>query len=322
MKPPGHPPRSARSFVIDEKRIDVPVAGGQLALQLLGRDTQGPPVLAIHGITSCNRSWLAVASALGDGPNLAAVDLRGRGASSRLPAPFGIAAHVEDMIAVLDHLGVEHAVVAGHSLGAYVAARLAAIHPERVRSLVLVDGGLRIPGTEGKDPEPFLKAFLGPALARLDMAFENPEAYRDWWQKHPAFAGTDIDPEVLAEYARYDLRGEPPDLRPRVNSDAVRADGADLFALPDARVINTAAVLLSAPRGLVNDPNPMQPPDVVEAWVQADPERRRGAQVPDVNHYTIVLGARGAGAVAAEIVRAAEGTRATEVPAAALLRPT
>ena len=42
------------------------------------------------------------------------------------------------MLAVLDDAGVQRAVVAGHSMGAYVAARLAAEHPERVASLVLV----------------------------------------------------------------------------------------------------------------------------------------------------------------------------------------
>ena len=50
------------------------------------------------------------------------------------------------MIAVLDALGLERALVVGHSLGAYIASALAAAHPDRVAGLVLVDGGLPIPG--------------------------------------------------------------------------------------------------------------------------------------------------------------------------------
>jgi lipase len=52
---------------------------------------------------------------------------------------------------------------------------------------------------------------------------------------------------------------------------------------------------------MVNDPNPMQPLELVRAWAAEDPERRRAFQVPDVNHYTITLGAAGAAAVAAEV---------------------
>ena len=52
---------------------------------------------------------------------------------------------------------------------------------------------------------------------------------------------------------------------------------------------------------MVNDPNPMQPLELVRAWAAEDPSRRRALQVPDVNHYTIGLGAAGAAAVAAEV---------------------
>ncbi len=89
----------------------------------LGSPDPGAPLaLAIHGITSTSRSWLRSARALGDRGALVAVDLRGRGASHELPPPFGIAAHVRDMVAVLDRYGLTAPVVVGHSLGAYIAA--------------------------------------------------------------------------------------------------------------------------------------------------------------------------------------------------------
>jgi hypothetical protein len=46
----------------------------------------------------------------------------------------------------------------------------------------------------------------------------------------------------------------------------------------------------------------MQPLELVQGWADADPARRRGLEVADTNHYSIVLGRRGAGAVADEIV--------------------
>jgi len=171
---------------------------------------------------------------------------------------------------------------------------------------VLVDGGLPIPGTEGAEPQAFLDAFLGPALARLRMQFVSHEAYRDWWRAHPALAGGEVEDSDLVAYADYDLTGTEPELRSAVSEAAARADAAALFELgEDARRLTVPATLLCAPRGLQDDPNPMQPPALVREWAAEAPELRRAIEVPDVNHYTIVLGARGARAVAREVAAAA-----------------
>jgi pimeloyl-ACP methyl ester carboxylesterase len=63
---------------------------------------------------------------------------------------------VRDLTAVLDHAGARRALLVGHSMGAHVAARLSAEHPERAAGVVLVDGGLPIPapaGMMGGEPE-------------------------------------------------------------------------------------------------------------------------------------------------------------------------
>ena len=286
------------------RRLDVPVAGGTLAVFELGDG--GEPVLAVHGITGNSRSWLAVARALDGQGSLLAVDLRGRGASSALPPPYGMEAYARDMLAVLDHAGIERAVLVGHSLGAYAVARFAADHPSRVRAAVLVDGGLTLPEIEDvDDPEAFLQAFLGPALARLELTFADPEAYHDWWRAHPAFAGNDVADADLVAYADHDLAGDPPRLHSTVAKECVRADAAELFEIGEpAHRLAVPVEMLRAPRGLQNQPEPMIPASLAAAWESEDPGRRRVSEVPDVNHYTIVMGAAGAGAVAEAIVRA------------------
>lgn len=285
------------------RRVDVPVAGGTLAVFELGDG--GEPVLAVHGITANSHSWLAVARALAGRVLLLAPDLRGRGASSRLPPPYGMEAYTSDMLAVLDHRGIERAVLVGHSLGAYAVARFAAEHPERVRAAVLVDGGLTLAGIEGADPQLVLNAVLGPALARLEMTFATRSAYHDWWQAHPAFTGADVLDEDLVAYANHDLGGEPPELRSVVAGDAVRTDADELFEIgkPAQRLV-VPVEMLRAPRGLQNQPDPMIPAALAEGWASGDYGRRSVAEVPDVNHYTIVMGAAGAHAVAQSIVRA------------------
>src|SRR5437588_2340166 len=138
-------------------RLDIEVPGGTLAaFRLADAAERAPCVVAVHGITSSSRNWIAVARELDGRATLVAVDLRGRGASNELPGPYGLSAHARDVLLVLDELGVEQVVLAGHSLGAYVVARVAAEHPDRVSVAVLVDGGLRIPWTEGVGPTAFL----------------------------------------------------------------------------------------------------------------------------------------------------------------------
>src|SRR6476646_1842770 len=119
-------------------RCAVPVAGGVLAVARAGPppDHADAVVLAIHGITANMMAWASVARELARyRVTMLAPDLRGRGESAALRGPYGFAAHVADLLAMLDHAGVQRAVLAGHSMGAYVAARLAAEHPERAAGL-------------------------------------------------------------------------------------------------------------------------------------------------------------------------------------------
>jgi lipase len=285
------------------RRVDVPVAGGSLAVFGLGDDAE--PVLAVHGITASSHAWLAVARALDGRAMLLAPDLRGRGASSPLPPPYGMGSYTRDMLAVLDFHGIERAVLVGHSLGAYAVARFAADHPERVRAVVLVDGGLTLSVPADTDPQAFVTAFLGPALARLEMEFASRDAYHEWWRAHPAFADGDIAQEDLVAYADHDVTGEPPRLRSTVSQDAVRTDADEVLEIGEpAQRLTVPVEMLRAPRGLQNQPSPMIPAELAQAWVDAAPEQRTVREVPDVNHYTVVMGARGADAVADAIVRA------------------
>lgn len=288
--------------------VEVPVAGGRLHVATTGPAEGRPLALCVHGITSSSRAWSLVAAHLDlDGVAVAAPDLRGRAASNGLGGPFGMAAHAADLVAVLDHLGVERAVVAGHSMGAYVVARLAAEHPDRVAGLVLVDGGLPMPRPPGlaDDPQAALDAILGPAIARLRQTFASEEDYVGFWRAHPAFAGEGAWGPAVDAYARYDLDGEPPALRSRASEAAVRADGAELLVdeigqVAALRAMPGPAVLLRAPAGLLGAPPPFVPVDVAEAAAAEIPSLTV-VTVDGTNHYTITLAEPGATAVAGAI---------------------
>jgi lipase len=278
--------------------IDVPVEGGDLRLLVWGSGKHVAVVL--HGITASAMSWQAVARHMPSGWTLAAPDLRGRGHSRDLPGPYGLERHVADVTAVLRHFsgsGVRP-VLAGHSMGAYVALLTRDANPRLVRRLVLVDGGLPRPVPDGVDPAASLEATLGPAMSRLRQAYPDTDAYLDFWRAHPALADH-WTPDVEA-YARYDLIGEPGHLRARAIEDAVRADTHDIvMEKPFADALghlNKPTPLLTAPAGLSGEPPGFQPPDLVAEWRERAPNLRP-ILVPDVNHYTIIYEGKGAAAV-------------------------
>ena len=291
----------------EEMPLRAPVEGGELVGTVWRADASGTPVVAIHGITANHRSFSSLAARL-EGP-LLAVDLRGRGGSRELPGPYGLAQHAEDVAAAMRSAGVADAIVVGHSMGAYVAVRLAAAHPELVQRLVLVDGGLPLrPAPAGSDLTP--ETVLGPAIERLQMTFASPEAYRAYWREHPAFGP--YWSEAVEEYVDYDLTpvavpGEPePVLRPSANPDAVVAnlvelDGRDGYAEALLSLPQPIA-LLRSPRGLFDEAPGLYDDEWLATWTSRMP----GLVVEDVddtNHYTILMG-RGVDAVTAAVARA------------------
>ncbi len=272
--------------------LDVAVAGG--SLRVASWPGTGTPVVALHGITSTSRTWPFVADALEQPVH--APDLRGRGCSHTLPGPVGMTAHAEDAAAVIRAVSGEPVVVVGHSMGGFVATVLAARHPELVRALVLVDGGLPFPPSDGEAT----LAGLQPIKQRLQTTYTREE-YRDWFRRHPAFT-RDWTPETEA-YADYDLPDDPG--RPSALPDVVETDQLDMVqGTAFAEAIDHQShprVFLHAPRGFADDPPGLYPQATVDAYAARWPELDVRF-VDDVNHYTIVLSRRGAAAVA-EAVR-------------------
>ena len=168
--------------------VEAPVAGGTLRGGRWRPEGDAPAVLLVHGVTAHHGSWFAVADAAPD-LDLVAPDLRGRGGSRSLPGPAGMREHADDLAALLDHLGLDRVVVAGHSMGAFVSVVMADRHPDRVSRLVLVDGGLPLDVPPGMSTDEVIAAVLGPAVQRLSMVFPTREAYVDFWRAHPAFSG-------------------------------------------------------------------------------------------------------------------------------------
>jgi len=103
------------------------------------KDSLKTPVLLLHGFGSRLETWNLVQDALDDDRVVVSFDFKGFGHSERSEGAYGPKKHAEDALAVLDALGLDGAVVAGHSYGGGVALRMAVIDNARVRGLLLVD---------------------------------------------------------------------------------------------------------------------------------------------------------------------------------------
>ncbi|HEX4679803.1 MAG TPA: alpha/beta fold hydrolase [Gaiellaceae bacterium] len=308
-----------------EARYDVPVAGGKLHVALAGTppDEADAVVLAIHGLTSSLMVWRTVARELSHRTRvcLIAPDLRGRGRSAELAAPFGFDAHLADLLDVLDYFSVQRAVVVGHSMGAYLAGCLAAWHPERVAAVVLADSGLPFRYVPKGDPAEVVERAFGAAIGRLRMTFDSVEEYVAHWRAHPAFASVfqpgfvrawndDID-----AYARYETTGEPGAIRCVVSESAVFADSEEMLLNESTRTaldsVRVPIVLLRASRGV----NGYDLPLIARHQLLRLAAQHPDAYVQDVwgaNHYTLVLGPTlGARRVATALARA---SRLAETP--------
>jgi pimeloyl-ACP methyl ester carboxylesterase len=219
------------------------------------------------------------------------------------------------MIDVLDDAGAEQAVLVGHSLGAFVAAGLAAEHAERVAGVILVDGGLPVPPMPGQDLDEMLESMIDTTLLRSEMTFESVDDYAESWRVHPAFAQA-WDDDVDA-YSRYEAAGDDGNVRLVMSEAAVRADLTDLTyqarAVAAIERVDAPIRLLRAPRGMHDDMFAQLPRPIVDAFLAAQPDARVD-EVPDVNHYTIALGAGPGPRAVASAIEAAVSDQATSTP--------
>ncbi len=98
----------------------------------------GAPVILIHGLADDHSLWRYQVPALATQYRTIAIDLRGHGASSKPTGPYSVPLFASDVVALLDHLGIDRAVIIGLSMGGGTAQTLALEHPERVVALALL----------------------------------------------------------------------------------------------------------------------------------------------------------------------------------------
>ncbi|MCS7171960.1 MAG: alpha/beta hydrolase [Armatimonadetes bacterium] len=147
----------------------------------------GLPVLLLHGFPLSSEIWSPLRDALVARYRMVTPDLRGFGRSDKPEGSYTMESLAEDVLELADALGLDRFVLGGHSMGGYIAFRIAARAPGRLLGLVLVCTRAEADTEEGKarrrqaiqtirteGPRPFLETFL-PNLLGATTKASRPE---------------------------------------------------------------------------------------------------------------------------------------------------
>ncbi len=245
----------------------VTVDGARVRVREEGPAT-APVIVLIHGFAFSLESWDAWAADLASDYRVIRYDLLGHGLTGPDPqqryAPPQRAAFLG---AVLDALGVEQAVLAGNSLGGTIAWRFAAMQPERVSALALVDAGVFQFNEVGAEP-----IELNPVLA---YAFTHPtEAFaRQMLQVTYADAGAITDARVQTIF----------DMASGAGVGQAWVEHLEAFTMPDP---SAALAQITAPTLVMwGEADALIPVDHVERIIAGLTQTQaRGVTYPGVGH--------------------------------------
>jgi aminoacrylate hydrolase len=180
----------------------------------------GPPLLLVSGLGGVMGFWSGHVPVLAERFRVILHDHRGTGKSGRSRIEYSVEQMAGDVLALMDHLGIERAHYCGHSTGGAMGQILAIEHPDRIGRLVL---SATWPG-----PDPYFDALFAnraavlsamgiEAYARLSALFMKPPT---WFRDHPggaeadamALLAADPDPEItlsrIAAIRRFDRRAD------------------------------------------------------------------------------------------------------------------
>lgn len=243
-----------------------------------------PAIFLLHGLSA---NAIEFGGLIDDGlpaqHRVIAPDLRGRGRTDKPASGYDMPDHAADVIALMDHLGLDRVIMGGHSFGALLSIYLAANYPDRVIRVVVIDAAIFF--------HPDTEKLLKPSLARLERILPSANAYIEEMKGAPHVAGV-WDNSVEA-YFRAELQENPDGTAQSLTSanaveQALRGVGKEDWGKLVSEVTQPV-LLLNAGEGY-GPPGapPLVPPEHARMTAEAFADCKYVA-VPG-NHMTMVFG--------------------------------
>ncbi|HEX6090633.1 MAG TPA: alpha/beta hydrolase [Gemmatimonadales bacterium] len=276
------------------------VQAGSVRLHLIDLPGGDPPLVLLHGLSANAHEFGGlIAAGLNPAFRVIAPDLRGRGRSDRPATGYRMADHARDILALLEELGLERVVLGGHSFGAYLAIYIAAMYPERVTRLIVIDAALRL--------HPKVGEMLRPSLARLERTSPSVAAYLDEVKGAPYLDGA-WDPAIEGYYRAEIVEEADGSARSSTSAAAIAQALEGVGAEPWGDLVKR----VTQPALLINAVGPYGPPGSIPL-VSEEYARETADAIPDCryvqvpgNHLTMVFG-EGAAAITREITAFVRG---------------
>jgi pimeloyl-ACP methyl ester carboxylesterase len=209
------------------------VNGTEISYADTGGD--GPVVVLSHGILMDQSMFAPQVQALAPEFRVIAWDQRGHGGT---PArgPFSYWDSARDLLGLLDHVGIQRAVLGGMSQGGFVSLRAALLAPDRVRALILIDtqAGLEDPAVAGAYEqlhEVWREQGPRPVQDVVSSIIMGPGQWDDWYAKWAALGIEDVTPAFRCLMDRDDLTGRLGD----IDCPALIVHGSADAAIPLAK---------------------------------------------------------------------------------------
>jgi len=252
-----------------------------ISLHYLDLPGEEPTIILLHGL-SANAHFFDGLAASRLPNRLLAVDLRGRGQSDKPETGYSMADHAADIVGLMDNLGLDQVILAGHSFGGLLTCYLAANFPERISKCIVMDSGFL---------HPSVKEIIKPSLDRLGQRIPSWESYRDavkgaaFWQ---GYWDTAVENYYRADVQTNKDGSVQARSRPELIEEAVDKALAEPWASIFSQVQQPAIMLHAL--GPFGGPGamPVLPAEQAEETVHALPHCQYKA-VPG-NHMTMLFG--------------------------------
>lgn len=242
----------------------------RLQMHVLSSGAAGLPVIFVHGNASSATYWEDIMLALPAEFRALAPDLRGYGDTEDklIDATRGTSDFVDDLLGLMDALGIDRAHFAGHSMGGTVVMNLLAAAPERVLSATLVNPGspYGFGGSKGVDGQPCYEDCAGSGGGVVNSNFPKLIAARD---------RTTTDPQASPRVVMNSFYWKPPfvpareeDLLSSLLTEKVGEDRYPGDFVPSENWPNVAP----GKYGPINALSPKYVGDSVERFIRAQPK--------------------------------------------------
>lgn len=244
-------------------------------------DTPGElgTIIAVHGLTGNHKQFYHYQKAFTGKYRFISYDVRGRGNSEQTSKDTSIYTHADDLIELIEELGIKRPILMGYSMGAYISA-IVASRLSDVEALILLDGA--------GEADDMTRQLVLPSLNRLKKVFPSVQEYVH--EVKGLYTNLRVNwNETIEEIVKYDMKKIDSGWRHKSESSFIKQDFETFYTFKQEETCSKikATTLLFIATGKIGDKAPLfQGAGYTKT---RESIRKIETKYTDVNHYELVF---------------------------------